>query len=230
MRLQFSPNDEVCICIPELDDAAGPDVVFEGRVVEATDDTLSISLIDEGPRSFSCVLPSRRFIVRKRTPFGLLEFDGTGYLHNVENRLTLWVRLLGDDRRIQRRDSCRTEVHSAVRYGDLKIADIDRSEWRNAELRDVSRCGVSLLLQDNLLDVGHKLLIEFDLNETIFSLPAIVCRLEQTRRHARVCGLQYLDLDSRQRDRIATAIIHLQIGMIASTKPLMLERLLVSNV
>jgi hypothetical protein len=226
MRLQLSPNDVVCICIPESDNSAGSDIVFEGRVVEVMHDTLSISLFDEGSRDFSFVLPSRRFIVRKRTPFGLLEFDGTGYLDRVEDRLTLLVRLLGEDRRIQRRDSCRTEVHSAVRYGDFKIADIDRSEWRSAELREVSRCGASLLLEDNLLDIGHKILIEFVLDEAMFSLPAVVCRLVQTGGHARVCSLKYIDLDTQQRDRIATAIIQLQIRIIASTKPLIPERLL----
>jgi len=65
--------------------------------------------------------------------------------------------------------------------------------------------------------VGQELLVEFVLKDETFSVPAAVRRIEGRRgRNGRLCALQFLELDSRQRGRMAKAIMNLQSKIINS--------------
>jgi hypothetical protein len=217
MRLHFFPCDSVRICILEPQGSTEPEMVLDGKVAFAAGDTLSIVLHNDSRLDRSLIPESSRFVIRKSTPFGILEFDATGQSHWMEEELTLTMKLLGTHRQIQRRASCRIELRSEVRYCDLAAAAGGIPEWKTAELHDVSLGGASLSLQNGTLDVGHELFIEFALSNAIFSVPAVVRRVKERHRHdGPLYALEYLDLNTRQQDRMAKAIIQLQLKIISS--------------
>jgi len=212
---RFLLNEIVHICIPaQPHGAAGEEMVFEGKVAAATEKTLSvaISLEEQRPSAFSADVV--RCVVRKSTRYGVLEFEARGRSQWWEEELMLTVTLLGSPREIQRRDSCRIDCHSEVRYRDLAIT---APTWKAAELRDVSLGGATLLVQNDTLNVGRELLLEFVLNDEKFSVAAVVRRIE--RREARsghFYALEYLEPDNRQQDHMAKAIMKLQLKLISS--------------
>jgi c-di-GMP-binding flagellar brake protein YcgR len=219
MHLLFFPSESVRVYIPaQPNNSAEPEIMMAGRVVDAMDNTLCIVLNDEARHSSGLLPHCARFIISKRTPFGILEFDANGHSHwEEEGKLTLEVKLLGTHRSIQRRAAFRIELRSAVCYRDLAGSVSGSQDWKIAELHDVSLGGISLLLQDNSLEIGHKLVIEFALNSVAFSASAVVRRIEVRKRsHDHLYGLEYLDADSGQQDRMARAMVQLQMRLTSS--------------
>lgn len=179
------------------------------------DNTLSIVLNDRDQDPD--LLPRcARFIICKRTPFGILEFDATGHFHLVEQKLTLQVKLLGTHRSVQRRASFRIDLRSEVRY--RLAADAGGcSDWKTAELHDVSLGGLSIVSHDDTLEIEQELLIEFALRSTVYSASAVVRRIEiRNGSHTRLYALEYIGLNSRQQDSMARAMVQLQISIINS--------------
>jgi len=174
---------------------------------------LSITIRDPGCKNPGAIPTSVPCIVRKSTPFGLLEFDATGCSRWDEERLTFSETREGTQRRVQRRAACRIELRSEVRYRGLANSG---SEWKTAELCDVSIGGVSLRLHREALDVGRKVLIEFSLNDMFFSLPSVVRRIEGRSSDSLLYALEYLEPGDRLQDRLAKAISQLQVRIIGS--------------
>jgi c-di-GMP-binding flagellar brake protein YcgR len=168
---------------------------------------------DPGCLNSGAIPTSVPCVVRKSTPFGLLEFDATGCSCWDEERLTFTVTREGTQRRVQRRAACRIELRSEARYRDLANSG---SEWKRAELCDVSIGGASLRLHREALDVGRELLIEFSLNDIIFSLPSVVRRIEGRSSDSLLYALEYLEPGDRLQDRLAKAISQLQLRIIGS--------------
>lgn len=218
VAITFFPGDLVRICIPaQANNTATPEMVLEGRVVGATDTTLSIVLKDVAPHSPISLSPLAHVIIQKSTSSGILELEATGRSHWDDEMLVLQVKLLGVFRNVQRRDSYRIELRSEVRYCDL-VSDAEGDHHRNtAELHDISLGGISLLLRGHVLEIGNKVLIEFVLNDMPFAVSAAVRRVE-TRKRSQVClcALEFLDLDPRQQHRMARAIVQLQVRLIGA--------------
>ncbi len=218
MDLRFSLTDKVQIRIPaQPHEAATAGMVLEGKVAAAGCRTLRITLDNQEQQSSEFFPALTRCVIRKITPRGMLEFDAIGYSQEPEEERTITVTLLGVHREIQRRDACRIECHCEARYRDLAMNTAGRLSWKAAELHDVSLGGARLLLRNDTLEVGQELLVEFALNDETFSVPAAVRRIEGRRgRNGRLCALQFLELDSRQRGRMAKAIMNLQSKIISS--------------
>jgi hypothetical protein len=216
MQFHFLPTDLVQISIPAPQNSPACDILLRGSIAAATENTLSIVLRNPGKQSSDFFRTSTRCVVRKSTPFGVLEFDATGQLNHIEKNLILTVTLLAPPRNVQRRAACRIELRSEVRYCDLALASNDH-HWKVAELCDVSLGGLSLAVENDELQIGQSLQIEFSLNETLFSVPAVLRRTEaQLDSNALLCGFEYLELDHKQQNRLAKAITQLQLKIISS--------------
>lgn len=218
MHLLFFSTESVRVYIPAQPGvSAEPDIVVAGRVADAKDNTLSIVLNDEALHRSGVFPRCARFIICKSTPFGILEFDANGHWHRKEEKVTLEVKLLGSHRSIQRRASFRVELRSEVRYCESAASVSGTRDWKTGELHDISLGGASLLLQDDALEIGQELMIEFALDNTIFSAFVVVRRIEVRKSsRARLYALEYRDLDSRQQDRMAKAMVQLQMRVINS--------------
>ncbi len=215
MKLHFFPSESVRVCIPaQPPGSSQPEIQIAGRVAVAEDNVLSIILSDPAPQSSNLLLPPTRFIVRKTTPFGILEFDATGRSHWVDDALTLQVKLLGTHRSIQRRASFRIELRSEVRYRDLAGSCAD---WQTAELNDISLGGASLLAKGNAVQIGHELQLEFSLNRSTFSTSGTVRRIELSKRgQTHLYALEFLTVDVRQQEHMAREMTQLQLRIINS--------------
>jgi len=214
MGSDFFFSDVVRICIPvEADGSAEAEVVLKGRVAAATSNILSITVHDMARHNSGAIMDSVPCVVRKSTPFGLMEFDATGCSHWDKERLTLTVTLEGPKRRVQRREACRIELRSEARYRDLRNVS---SAWKTAEVHDVSISGASLRLRGEAFDVGSELLVEFSLFDRNFSLPCTVRRIETQTDHTVLYALEYFPIDTQLQDRLAKAISQLQTKIISS--------------
>jgi len=214
MSSDFFFSDVVRIYMPaEGDGGADVEAVLEGRIAAATSNTLSITVLDTARHNSRAIATSVPCVVRKKTPFGLLEFNATGCSRWDEDRLTLTVTLEGPKRRVQRREACRIELRSDARYRDLLNGS---SMWKTAELHDVSISGASLRLRGETFDVGSQLLVEFSLIDRNFSLPCTVRRMEAQTDHTVLYALEYSVVDTRLQDRLAKAISQLQTKIIRS--------------
>jgi c-di-GMP-binding flagellar brake protein YcgR len=218
MRLDLVNGDTVQICLPEQADNTAMDSALYGRIMNAAREALSITVFDPALLGTEALSRASQFIVRKVTPSGLMEFGAEGQIRREYHKLTLTGRLTGSQRIVQRRDSCRIELSTPARYCDLAAFNNGRPVWCGAELRDVSLSGASLLLQNNnQLESNSRLLVEFALEEEKFSAPARVVRLseEDSQSDTRL-GLEFLEMNMRQQDRLARCIIHLQLRLISS--------------
>lgn len=214
MGSDFFFSEFVRICIPaEEDGGADAEVVLEGRVAATTGNTLLIAVRDTAQHNRGEIANSAPCVVRKRTPFGVLEFDASGCSRWDEERLTLTVTLEGPRRRIQRREACRVELRSEARYCNLLNG---KGAWKTAELHDVSVGGASLRLRGEMFDVGSELLVEFSLTDRNFSLPCTVRRMEAQTDHTVLYALEYSAVDTQLQDRLAKAINQLQTKIISS--------------
>ncbi len=121
-------------------------------------------------------------------------------------------------RRVQRREFYRIELRQEARYCDLAFNASGTRDWRTAELHDVSLGGASLWMQDEAVAIRQEFRLDVALNRTVFSVSAAVRRVEirKGRDDARLTALEYLDLDRRQQDSMARAIVQLQIAIINS--------------
>ena len=219
MRVDLLNGDTVQICLPEQADSSTVlDSALYGRIVNAGESALSITVFDPSLLGPELLAQASRFIVRKVTPSGLMEFSAEGQIRREYHKLTLTGKLTGTQRIVQRRDSCRIELRTPARYCELAAFGSGAPMWSGAELRDVSLSGASLLLQsNNKLEPGRKLLVEFALDEEKFSVPATVVRLtEEDNQSDTRLGLEYLEMNMRQQDRLARCIIHLQLKHISS--------------
>lgn len=218
MHLIFFSSEKVRVCIPaQSATSTEPEIVMSGRVANAVDNTLSIVLNDEALHHSGVFPRCARFIICKTTPFGILEFDANGHSNPDEEKLTLQVKLLGTHRSIQRRAAFRVELRSEVRYSSLSASVGGVRAWKSGELLDVSLGGASILSQDDTLETGQELKIEFALDNVTFCASAAIRRIE-TRKcsHVRLYGLQYLDVDRKQQDAMAKAMSRLQMRIINS--------------
>lgn len=211
-HLHFFPDELVRICVP-----AESEIAIEGRIAATVGNTLSIVLNDEA-RQHSDLLPIYgRFIICKTTPLGMLEIDADGHSQWMEEKLTLQVTLLGTPHNIQRRASVRIELRSEARYCDLSGSVGGTRDWKTAELHDVSLGGAALLMQDDTVEIGHELLLEFALINMPCTVSSAVRRIEAGKRHmARLYALEFLNLDRRQQNRMARAMFQLQAAIINS--------------
>lgn len=215
-QLHFFSGESVRIFIPAYAASSVPQIVMIGRVARAAHNLLYI-VLDDAAREHSALLPGcTDFTICKTTPFGIIEFEATGNPHWLDETLTLQVTLLGTHHRIQRRASFRIELRSEVRYRSL--AANAGPDWKTAELHDVSLGGASLLLlQDDALQLGHQLTIEFSLIDKTFSVSSVVRRVElQKGTCDRLLAVEYLDLGQKQQNSMARAMIELQVMVINS--------------
>jgi hypothetical protein len=178
--------------------------------VAATSDTLSITVRDPDCKNPGAIPTSVPCIVRKSTPFGLLEFDATGGSRWDEERLTFTVTREGTQRRVQRRAACRIELRSEARFTAGWPTAAASGRQRNCATFQLaaSRCGCR-----EALDVGRKVLIEFSLNDMFF-LPSVVRRIEGRSSDSLLYALEYLEPGDRLQDRLAKAISQLQVRII----------------
>jgi len=216
MRIEFSPYDVVHVCIPAASgNPADPAIELEGWV-EAVITKTTFRIVVE-TRGHQIVMPVARLLIRKSTPRGLLEFDAVGHSPACSEKLTLTVDLVGMHRNVQRRDSCRIGVGSGARYRNLTVTTSDEETWKTAVLHNVSLGGASMQVQDQQLELGHELMVEFTLGCTPFTLRAFVCRLGQRIGNSQgCCSLQFLNVDSLQQDRIAKEWARVQLKIINS--------------
>ncbi len=192
-------------------------MAIEGRIAVTIGHTLSIVLNDEARQHFDLLPSYARFIICKSTPFGILEFDADGHSQWMDEKLTLQVTLLGTHRSVQRRASFRIELRSEVCYCDLAGGVGGTRDWKTAELHDVSLGGAALLTQDDALEIGRELLLEFALGSTTFSVSSAVRRIEIRKSHnARLYALEFLKTDTRQQTRMGRAMFQLQVAVINS--------------
>lgn len=217
----FLPSELVQIRLP-AQSGGESETTFDGRVAAAGYRTLRISLSNVGQSCVEMFSHSARCVISKHTPRGMLEFDALGETHDsAAGESMLTVTILGPLRQIQRRDYFRFMIGTQARYCILEKSgeakELGNGPWHAAELHDVSLGGASLLLPHRELRAGLHLVIEFSLNGQMFSFPAVVRRIQP--RHAGALylyGVEYLDLDRRQQDRMSKAIAKLQQKIIRS--------------
>jgi hypothetical protein len=217
MRTELHPYDVVHVCLPAPAGSSGEDeIVLDGWVASVTTKTKCRIIIDTHGREIT--IPSARFLIRKSTPLGLLEFDAVGESHHADDRLTLTVDLVGASRDVQRRDSCRIGLGSVARYRNLSApAPHVESAWKSAVLHDVSLGGASIRIQDENLEMGQELMVEFTLSGTLFTMPAVVCRVGESASGTRgCCSVQFMDVKIPVQDRMARALTQAQLKIISS--------------
>jgi len=212
----LSESVRISVSAPPSPDAEDEEQIFDAHVVAASGEMLSVALNNGGATEAPLFTPSTRYIVRKSIVSGVLEFDATGHSHWDAEKLTLTLTLLGTRREIQRRSFCRIEHCSEVRYRSL--AETVPPSWRIAELCEVSLGGASLKLKNDKLEIGQTLLAEFELNGEAFSLPAVVRRSIPSQQigDSLYFGIEYLDPEKKQLNRLAKAMTHLQLKLISS--------------
>jgi hypothetical protein len=216
MHFRFIPSDTVQICVPASPDSNADTKVLMGRIATSLNGSLTIVLRESDRKNANLFRFSVDCIVRKVTPFGLLEFEATGRATCTEKKLILAVMLLSPPRKIQRRAACRVELHSEVRYRDLDTSLRDPA-WRSAKLYDISLGGASLLSQNDFLPIGRRLLVEFSLDETLFSVAAVVLRIEAREgTEDPLHAIEYLYLSPREQNRLGRAMTRLQLKIISS--------------
>lgn len=217
MGLHLFPGDKVRVCLPP-ESSLGQETALDGTVLGLAGESFRIALPPELPPLAILLAPDSRFLLSKSTPYGILEYDATGHFLNDGHKLILNVELLGRRRKVQRRSACRVEIRSEVRYRGLAGPARGDTEWKTGELHDVSTGGLMLHLRGDRLKTGDQLMLEFNLNHSLFSLPAVVVHRSHAggRNQGELYGLEYLDLSAREQDRMARAMVQLQLMVIGS--------------
>jgi len=221
MAALFSSSDLVQILLatstsqPDAGDAA-----LAGRIIAAGRNTLTIALRDASPDCASLFASAQRFVLRKTTSHGMLEYDASAELwrddhgqprYDYDGDLLLIATIHGSPREIQRREACRFPLRGGARYR-LRDSDV----WQDGELNDISQGGISLLLREEALALGLRVQLEFAIERQSFSVAAVVRRVEERPYGFRLYATEFVDLDVRERYRLARAIARLELRIIAN--------------
>lgn len=216
MEVHLLAGDTVLVSLTEHSEGAAHESATVGRVTAADDDIVTVSLVD-GALLGAAMAEASRFYLRRITSSGILEFRMDGRMQPSGQRCQLQGRVARQHRVVQRRNSCRVEINAVARYCTLPFPAGQEPAWTGTELRDVSLTGASLMpAAQGTLAVGARLLLEFTLNGEAFSMPAAVVRASEEGCTEARLGVEYSEINTRQQDRLARAIIQLQLKLISS--------------
>lgn len=214
MSAILSPDELVQLCVVRSDGGlASAETWFSARVDSVMQPNRCRLSLLSGERLEP---PSGALVIRKRTPWGLIEIDGVVLSILRENPILLTVELAAATRGMQRREDRRVEMVADARFRNLSLAHEGEPElWHGAQLNDLSLGGASLQLQGEMLLVGHRLAVEFTLGERFFQIPAIVRRIEP-RGDGKPggCSLQFEGIDRRQQDHLGRALAREELKLL----------------
>lgn len=106
-------------------------------------------------------------------------------------------------RKIQRRNFVRVILTEYTLYRVEE--DKNDYDWEKAILLDLSGGGLKLKVKEEI-KLGEKVKIKFQYKNEIFGLVAKVLRCDNAKNNGYICGLEFMDMDERKRDKIVEKV------------------------
>lgn len=101
-----------------------------------------------------------------------------------------------DIQKIQRRDFVRVNIIENAFYRKES-----EKKWQKATITDLSGGGLRINIKDKI-NLGDKLFVNLFIDETKLTVLGKVVRLEKNDERENVCGLEFIDLEEKLRDKI----------------------------
>ncbi|MGL5152459.1 MAG: flagellar brake protein [Clostridium sp.] len=138
---------------------------------------------------------------------GCFKFKGKIIERRIESSLYLYkITLPYNIKKIQRRDFVRVKAVEYTFYS--KITNDEELNWKKGIIVDLSGGGMKLKIDDEAT-VGDDIRVNIIINEDKFNVVGKVVRLDRTEDKQFMCGIQFVDVTERDRDKIVSKVFQL---------------------
>lgn len=101
-------------------------------------------------------------------------------------------------KKVERRDFVRIDILENVFYNK-------NDKWNKAVLLDLSGGGMRIRIKEDI-EVGDKIQVNLFIDEEKIQVNGVIVRVIQNEDKENICGLEFIDIDERKRDKIIEKI------------------------
>ena len=116
-----------------------------------------------------------------------------------ENGIPVYkVTIPKEIKKVERRDFVRIDILENVFYNK-------DDKWNKAVLLDLSGGGMRIRIKEDV-EVGDKIQVNLFIDEEKIQVNGVIVRVIQNEDKDNICGLEFIDIDERKRDKIIEKI------------------------
>lgn len=116
-----------------------------------------------------------------------------------ENGIPVYkVTIPEEIKKVERRDFVRIDILENVFYNK-------NDKWNKAVLLDLSGGGMRIRIKEDI-EVGDKIQVNLFIDEEKIQVNGVIVRVIQNEDKENICGLEFIDIDERKRDKIIEKI------------------------